>query len=105
MGRAVEVFQNGGTIVGSGATAGNVDHAFMYSGGQMTDLQPYLAVLGLTNSHATAVNDAGSIVGYGNLANGNQHPFLLTAVPEPSALALSSAGVTCLILRRRPRVS
>ncbi len=80
-----------GTIVG---TSG--EHAFVYSGGQITDLAPYLATVGLTgNSYAQAINDRGDIVGQ---AGG--HAFLLVA-PEPSATVLLAVGGAALVFRRR----
>ena len=90
-----------GTIVGDAGTSGGFQHAFSYSGGVMTDLEPYLASIGMTGlSFATALDDNGDIVGYGTLANGHYHPFLLV-VPEPSAAALLALGLTALLARRR----
>jgi hypothetical protein len=45
---------------------------------------------------AHAINDAGEIVGSGTI-NGQEHAFLLTPVPEPSAFVLTSLGGLLLI--------
>jgi probable HAF family extracellular repeat protein len=49
-------------------------HAFLYSGGKMTDL----GTLGGLESYPKAINDAGQVVGYSRLAQGDEHAFLFT---------------------------
>jgi probable HAF family extracellular repeat protein len=44
-----------------------------------------------TLDNATALNDAGQIVGYGSIS-GQPHGFLLTPVPEPSTIVLAVIG-------------
>jgi hypothetical protein len=51
---------------------------------------------GWSLSVATAINDAGQIVGAGML-EGQTHAFLLTPVPEPSAFLLIAMAATALI--------
>jgi probable HAF family extracellular repeat protein len=99
-----------GQVVGDSLTAGGADHAFLYSGGQMLDLNSLIAPgSGFTLSVATGISDTGYITGYGRAPNGQQHAFLLTpaAIPEPSALVLLGTGAVGLLLacaaRRRSR--
>lgn len=51
-------------------------HAFLYSGGTITDLG---TLPGASGSEATGINDIGQIVGYSHTANGNEHAFLYSA--------------------------
>ena len=70
-GSAINAF---GQIAGtSDSTNGGIFHAFIYSGGQYTDLG---VPLGYKNSTATAINDSGQIVGnlYGHM--GPNHTVL-----------------------------
>jgi len=62
-----------GTAVGYYSDPGSNrgQHAFMYSNGAMTGL----GTLGGSYSSANAINDAGTIVGYSNTANGSSHAF------------------------------
>ena len=62
--------------------------AFLYSNGVMTDLNTLIPPSsGWTLSSATAINDFGQIVGWGDGPSG-EGAFLLTPVPEPSTLVL-----------------
>jgi probable HAF family extracellular repeat protein len=76
-------------INGLGQIVGEADdtaqHAFLYTGGAMTDLNSLLpANSGWVLTEAHAINDAGQIVGLGTL-NGQKHAFLLTFPSDPRA--------------------
>jgi probable HAF family extracellular repeat protein len=85
---------------------GGVSHAFVYNPG-IGFTQLNLAIpsnSGWSNlTEATAINNAGQIVGYGTNPQGQTDAFLLTpVVPEPSAsclLLLAASGI--LSARRR----
>jgi hypothetical protein len=69
----------------------------------MTDLNSLLpAGSGWTLDYATAVNDAGEIVGWGTI-DGETHAFRLDlspSVPGPSSLVLCCAGTVTLLCCR-----
>ena len=85
---------NNGQVVGfAGANSinGNGNHAFLYSGGSMSDLNNLIdSGSGWTLEEATGINDSGQICGFGIDPNGLTDAFLLTpiTVPEPSSLVL-----------------
>jgi probable HAF family extracellular repeat protein len=85
--------------------ADSADHAFIYSNGLMTDLNSLISP-GWTLEEATAINNAGDIVGVGVNPQGASDAFLLTPVPEPSTLVLLTIGAVSLLAyawrRRRP---
>jgi probable HAF family extracellular repeat protein len=96
-----------GQVVGTVFNSGyNDQHAFLYSDSTMIDLNALVDQLsGWTKVYARDINDSGQIVGYG-LIGGETHSFLLTPIPEPSALALFGIGVLGLLTstwRRRKR--
>lgn len=85
---ALNHYSSGLAINGSGVVVGNADvrnhtglvvyHAVIYQNGAPLDLNGLIpSRTGWVLSTATAVNDAGEIVGYGTL-RGVQHGFLLT---------------------------
>jgi probable HAF family extracellular repeat protein len=64
---------------GKGAGFSTKSHAFLYTDGVMTDLNTLIpADSGWKLMQATAINDAGQIVGYGINADNATHAFLLT---------------------------
>lgn len=83
------------------------DHAFLYSGGAMTDLNTLIdPTSGWILQQATAINDSGWIVGFGTNSLGQAHAFLLTPTPEPSTAVIAASGLAALLLaawRRRKR--
>jgi hypothetical protein len=67
-------------------------HAFLYSGGVMTDLNTLIdPTSGWVLQTAQAINDSGQITGYG-IIGGQTHAFLLTPIPEPSSVVLAALG-------------
>jgi probable HAF family extracellular repeat protein len=74
----------GGTTLPDGSPA-----AFVYSdAGGMVDLNALAPVNGWTLGTAIAINNNGQILASGFNANQNNHAFLLTPTPEPSAFGL-----------------
>jgi probable HAF family extracellular repeat protein len=94
---------NAGEIVGESNASGGMPHAFLYENGVMTDLNSLLpAGSGWTLDYATAVNDAGEIVGWGTI-DGETHAFRLDpspSVPGPSSLVLCCVGAVTLLCYR-----
>lgn len=66
-------------------------HAFVYSGGVMTDLNSFVAGTDWILTEATAINDAGQIVGIGTY-DGETRGFLMNPTPELSSGALLLIG-------------
>jgi probable HAF family extracellular repeat protein len=78
---AYDVNDNG-QVVGWAYTTSNAEHAFLYSGSMMIDLNTLIDLLsGWALQEAYDINDAGQIVGYGSIGN-QTHAFLLTPVPQ-----------------------
>jgi probable HAF family extracellular repeat protein len=77
---------NRGQIVGFSKCEGTVigsERAFVYRNGKMIDLNALIApATGWTLLNATAINDAGQIVGFGKTPDGGTRAFLLTPVEE-----------------------
>jgi probable HAF family extracellular repeat protein len=91
-----------GQIVGAFFDSAGVAHGFLDAGGNFTQID----VLGATRTDAYGINDAGQIVGrFFPTPSSSPDGFLATpvsAVPEPSTLALLGIGVIGLgIMRRR----
>ena len=88
-----------GQVVGSlynSLTGGG--HAFLYSGGQMLDLNSLIAPSsGFALQWATGISDTGSITDFGTTSNGQTHAFLLTHVPEPAGWVLLGTGAVALL--------
>jgi probable HAF family extracellular repeat protein len=61
------------------------NHAFVYSGGSMQDLNTMMfdPASGWDLQYATAINDNGQIVGYGINPDGYEHAFLLNPFTTP----------------------
>jgi len=80
-----------GQVVGNSTTTGDTaQHAFLYSGGVMTDLNTLITPnSGFLLDYANGISDTGFITGAGTNSAGFQYAFLLTpnapaAVPEAS---------------------
>ena len=96
---------NSGDVVGWSDTNGtSTPHAFLYSGGVMTDLNtlPIVAQAGWTSLNwamavSSGTNGVEYITGEGTISGAN-HGFLLAiTVPEPSTFALVAAGLIGLL--------
>jgi probable HAF family extracellular repeat protein len=82
-----------GQVVGTSALG-----AFLYSGGQMLDLNNLIAPgSGLGLEVAYGISNTGYITGEGTAADGSFHAFLLTPVPEPAGLVLLGTGAVALL--------
>ena len=103
-----------GMIVGSSYLANGTQHGFVFSGGQMVDLNSFVTPnSGWVLNQAFGIDNFGNVVGTGTL-NGKVHAFLLdplplagpaaAAIPEPGTFALLGlGGVAFAALRRRRR--
>jgi len=68
---------NAGQVVGNAQISNDsaVEHAFLYSNGQMTDLGA-LGTLGSSTSYAAAINNAGQVTGASQTSSRGSHAFL-----------------------------
>ena len=92
-----------GQVVGfSDTVLGGSPHAFLYSGGQMFDLNDLVGPgSGFTLDEAFGISDNGYITGIGTASSGRSLAFLLipetAGVPEPSGLVLLGIGAAGLL--------
>jgi len=95
---------NAGQVVGEADTLSHA-FAFLYSNGQMLDLNSLISPdSGWNLGQAFALNDVGQIVGYGSDPSGQSRAFLLTPVPEPTSFMLAlAAGIGLMGYVRRRR--
>jgi len=79
-----------GHIVGYATDANEVSCAFLYNGSTMVNLNDFIpSGSSWTNlAAAEAINDAGQIAGYGYLADGSFHAYLLTPTNSTPPLTL-----------------
>jgi probable HAF family extracellular repeat protein len=93
----------GEVVGGSYIAAGGPDHAFLYTGGQMLDLNSLISTnSGWTLFYASGINDAGQIVGQGLNSSGTFDAYLLTPIPEcPAGLIFAAGGAWMLLFRFR----
>jgi probable HAF family extracellular repeat protein len=76
---------NAGQVVGYAYTSGGEEHAFLYSNGQMYDLNDLIdPALALTLSEANAINDQSQIVANHRTDFGESSAYLLTPITTPS---------------------
>ena len=96
---------NGNQVVGWSQTASGAQHAFLFSNGQMQDLNLLIPpASGIVLDNAVGIDGSGRIVAYGTDSAGNNHELLLTpsAVPEPSTLVIVSVAFASCLARRWP---
>jgi len=96
-----------GVIVGHGSDAGGVYHALVSFDGGATSQDLNLLATDLTGwqhlSVASDINEAGTIVGYGYLDNGELGAFVATVVPVPAAVWMFLSALGALIGFRKVR--
>jgi len=85
---------NSGQVVGTGYLSSGNFHAFLYSGGKMTDLGP----AGAYQASAIAINNSGQIIGGYFLNSGAAGEFLysngkFTTLPEPAGSSVSAFAI------------
>jgi len=111
---SARAINSAGQVVGySYINALNSDqHATLWNGTSVIDLNSLLDAnavsAGWVLRDATGINDSGWITGNAvNTVTGDEHAFLLTAVPEPEsyAMMLVGLGIVGAVARRRRSVS
>jgi probable HAF family extracellular repeat protein len=104
---------NSGQVVGTSYTASGAQHATLWDGASIIDLNQYLDVntvdAGWYLREANGINAGGWITGTAvNAISGQQRAFLLTPVPEPETYLLALLGVFGIkvaVVRRRKAVA
>lgn len=98
---SAESINNVGDVVGISRTASGADHAFLYNGGVLKDLNNMIdPASGWVLAAAGDINDSGQIVGWGYNPLGQVRAFLLTPVPEPASALISLGAVSGLFVNR-----
>jgi len=83
---------NAGDVVGWADTVTSDEYAFLYSGGEMINLNDLLlSGYDWQLRVATGINNVGQIVGSGYIG-GKWHGFVMTPIPEPSIIFLFGLG-------------
>jgi probable HAF family extracellular repeat protein len=85
---------NSGEVVGTGYLSPSNFHAFLYSGGKMTDIGPR----GAFQATAVAINNSGEIIGGYSLNSGAGGEFLysngkMTKLPEPAGSTVGGFAI------------
>ena len=91
-GTEASAINNSGQVVGTGYLSSSEFHAFLYTGGKMTDLGP----AGSYQASAAAINNSGQIVGSYYFTSGAAGAFLysngkMTKLPVPAGSSAVSA--------------
>jgi probable HAF family extracellular repeat protein len=97
---------NAGQVVGQSVDAQNIGVPVTWhsadGAANLNDLLEPTTGAGWTLFYVNDVNNAGQIVGQG-IHNGELRAFLMTPIPEPSAIALLATGTAAIIAQRRRR--
>lgn len=95
-----------GAIVGDFQVPAALPRGFIYSDGEMYDLNLYVRnPRAITIVEANAINNAGQIAGRAQRPDGSLYAVVLTPVPEPTAIALAAICAACIAFARtRPRL-
>jgi probable HAF family extracellular repeat protein len=120
---ATDAINSAGQVVGgSGFNAAEffpactdlVEHAFLWENGTMVDLNAFVSPgSDLTLNEAVFINDRGEISGFGTLANGDQHGFVMIPCGpnedkgcQDSAMGTSGVrAVTPPLIQRSPKAN
>ena len=99
---------NSNDVVGWSLTASGAQHAFLYTGGTMQDLNLLIpATSGITLVTAAGIDAAGDIVAYGTNASGQMNEYYLAPAevpaPEPGMLAVMSVMIVALAVHTAHR--